>query len=95
MLSCFSRVQLCVILWTVAQQAPRPWDSPGKNNWSGLPCPPPGNLRDPGIELVSLMSSALAGKFFTTSTTWEAQMEESDQIRSDQPLSCVRLSGTP
>ena len=40
--------------------------------WSGLPCPPPGDLPDPGIDPVSLMSPALAGVFFTTSTTWEA-----------------------
>ena len=32
----------------------------------------PGNLPDPGIELVSLVSPELAGRFFTTSTTWEA-----------------------
>ena len=31
--------------------------------WNGLPCPPPGNLPDPGIELAS---PALAGRFFTT-----------------------------
>ena len=37
--------------------------------WNGLPCPPPGDLPDPGIEPVSL---TLAGKFFTTSSTWEA-----------------------
>ena len=41
--------------------------------WSGLPFPPPGDLPDPGIECVSLVSPALAGRFFTTSTTWEAQ----------------------
>ena len=40
--------------------------------WNGLPCPPPGNLPDPGIKLPSLMSPALAGGFFTTSATWEA-----------------------
>ena len=38
--------------------------------YSGLPCPPPGDLPDPGIEPESLMSTALAGRFFTTSTTW-------------------------
>ena len=27
----FSHVQLCATPWTVAHQAPRPWDSPGKN----------------------------------------------------------------
>ena len=37
-----------------------------------LLCPPPGDLPDPGIEPVCLMSPALAGRFFTTSTTWEA-----------------------
>jgi len=42
--------------------------------WSGLPCPPPGGLLDPGIEPASLMSPALAGRFFTTSATWEAQV---------------------
>ena len=39
---------------------------------SGLPPPPPGDLPNPGIEPVSLMSSTLAGGFLTTSTTWEA-----------------------
>ena len=41
-------------------------------SWSGLLCPPPGDLPDPGIEPMSLMSPALAGGFFTTSATWEA-----------------------
>ena len=36
-----------------------------------MPCPPPGDLPNPGIEPTSLMSPALA--FFTTSATWEAQ----------------------
>ena len=42
-----------------------PWNSPGKNT-GGLSCPPPGGLLDPGIELQSLVSPALAGRFFTT-----------------------------
>ena len=37
-----------------------------QEHWNGLPCPPPGDLYDPGIYLVSLMSPALAGGFFTT-----------------------------
>ena len=41
--------------------------------WSGLPRPLPGYLPVPGSELTSLMSLALAGGFFTTDTTWEAQ----------------------
>ena len=40
--------------------------------WSGLQCPPPGDLPGPGIKPVSLMSPALADGFFTTSATWEA-----------------------
>ena len=43
-----------------------------QEHWSGLPCPPPGELPDPGIKPVSLMSPSLAGGFFTTSATWEA-----------------------
>ena len=37
-----------------------------------LPFPSPGDLPDPGIKHVSLMSPALAGGFFTTSASWEA-----------------------
>ena len=40
--------------------------------WSGLPCPSPGDLPNPGIEPVSPTSPALAGRFFTTSSPWEA-----------------------
>ena len=41
----------------------------------GVPFPTPGDLPDPGIEPMSLVSLALslAGRFFTTSATWEAQ----------------------
>ena len=36
------------------------------------PLPPPGDIPDPGIEPMSLLSLALAGGFFTTIATWEA-----------------------
>ena len=42
--------------------------------WSELSSPPPGDLPDPGIEPTSLMSPALAGRFFTTSVIWEAPL---------------------
>jgi len=32
----------------------------------------PGDLPNPGIELMSLMSPAMAEGFFTTGATWEA-----------------------
>ena len=47
-----------------------------------LPCPPPGDLPDPGIEPLFLMSPALAGRFFTTSATWEAQRGSKNQGES-------------
>ena len=49
-----------------------PGSSPGKEYWSGLPCLPPGDLPNSGIEPASLTSPALAGGFFTTITTWKA-----------------------
>ena len=33
-----------------------------QEHWSGLPCPPPGDLSDPGMLSTSLMSPALAGR---------------------------------
>ena len=59
-------------LWTIAHQGPLPQGFSRQEYWSGLPCPPPGDLPDPGIEPVPIMSPALAGRFFTTSATWEA-----------------------
>ena len=47
-------------LWTVVHQAPLSMKFSRQEYWSGLPCPPPGDLSDPGIEPVSLMSPALA-----------------------------------
>ena len=40
--------------------------------WGGLSCSPPGDLPNSRIKAVSLMFPALAARFFTTSTTWEA-----------------------
>jgi len=42
--------------------------------WSGLPCPPPGDLPNPGMEPPSLVSPALVGGFFTTRATWEVPL---------------------
>ena len=74
MLSHFSHVQLFATLWTVAHQSPLSMGFSRQEYWSGLPCPPPGDLPNPGIELVSPMSPALTDRFFTTSTTWEAHL---------------------
>ena len=42
--------------------------------WRALPFPTPGGLPDPGIELTSLLSPALAGVFFTASTTYQVEL---------------------
>ena len=56
----------------VACQAPLSMGFFSQEYWGRLPCPPPENLPNPGIELASLTSLAVAGGFFITSTTWEA-----------------------
>ena len=50
MLNCFSCVQHAT-LWTVAYQAPLSKGFSRQKYWSGLPCPPAGDLPNPGIEL--------------------------------------------
>ena len=67
----FSVIQLCLTLvfatsWMVAHQAPLSMGFSKQGYGSGLPCPPPGDLPDTGMEPVSLMSPALVGRIFTT-----------------------------
>ena len=73
-LGCFRHVPVSVTLSTVTRQAPLSVGFSRQEYWSGLPCPPPGNLPNPGIELASLISPALAERFYTASATWEAQL---------------------
>ena len=75
-LSDFSHVWLFVTLGTGAHQSPLPTGFSRQESWSGLPCPSPGDLPNPGIELASLVSPVLAGRFFTTHATWEALLAD-------------------
>ena len=59
MLSHFSHI-LFATIWTVASQAPLSMGFSRQEYWSGLPCPPPGDLPDPGMKPTSLMSPTLA-----------------------------------
>ena len=59
--SCFSHVPLFA--------TPVSMGFSRQERWSGLPCPSPGGLPDPGIKPTSLTSPVLAGGFFTTSPT--------------------------
>ena len=70
-LSHFYRVGFFATQWTIAHQAPLSMGFSRQEYCSGLPCPPPGDLPDPAMEPTSPMSPALAGRFFTTSATWE------------------------
>ena len=83
---CAKLLQLCegffVTLWTVACQAPLSMGFSGQEYWSELPCPSPGDLPDTGIKLQSLTFPELAGRFFTSSTTWE-EKERSNAICSN------------
>ena len=68
-LSLISYVQLFTTLWTIACQAPLSMEFSRQEYWSGLPCPSPRDLPNPGIEPMSLVPPALAGKIFTTETS--------------------------
>ena len=69
MLSHFNHVQLFAALWAEICQAPLPMGFSWQKYWSGLSCPPPGDLPDLGLNLVSLVPPILAGRFFTTRAT--------------------------
>ena len=75
MLSCFSCVGFFVTQWAVACQAPLSMEFSRQEYLSGLPFPFPGDLPDPGIEPMSLVSLALAGRFFTTRTSGKSSGE--------------------
>ena len=65
----FSHIWFFANPWTSARQAPLSMGFSRQDYWSGLPCPPPGDLLHPGMVL---KSPALAGMFFTIGATWEA-----------------------
>ena len=58
--------------WTVARQAPLLMELFRQEYLSGLPFPTPEDLPDSGIKPASLVTLALTGRLFITSTTWEA-----------------------
>ena len=67
-----SVVSNSVTQWTVACQTPLSMGFPRQKYWTGLPFPSPGHLPDPGIELTSTVSPAMAGGLFYYCATWEA-----------------------
>ena len=83
-------------LWIVTFQAPLSMGFSRQEYWSGLPYPQGGDLPNPGIQPMYLMSPVLTDGFFTTGATWEAHLQVySVQFSSVQSLSHVRLFVTP
>ena len=85
-----SPVWLFAPLWTAAPWAPLSMAFSRQELWSGLPCPLPEDLPNPGIEPKSLAFPAMAGRFFTISTTWEAHYLPWSEV-TWKLLSCVQL----
>ena len=70
---CAKLLQSCPTLcnlWTVARQVPLSMGFSRQEHWSGLPCPPLGDLPEPEIESRYPVFPALAGRIFTNSATW-------------------------
>ena len=55
----------------VTCRAPLSMEFSRQEYWSGLPFPTPGDCPNPGIKPMSLVLPALAGRFFTSSSTLE------------------------
>ena len=63
---------------------------PRQEYWSGLPFPPLEHLPNPEIKPTSLVSPALAGRFFTTSAPWEAPSYIESIINLVVPLADIQ-----
>ena len=90
-----SRVLLFVTPWTVACQVPLPMGFSKQGYWSGLPFPPPGDLPNPGIKLMSLVSPALAGRFFTTVPCGKSKPYITLILKADKDITRKLLTNTP
>ena len=74
---CAKSLQLCLALYDpvdYSPPAPLSMRFSRQEHWNGLPCPPPGDLPDPGVEPISLISPALVGGFFILIATWELKL---------------------
>ena len=60
---------LCDPMNYIARPVPLFMGFSWQEQWSELPCPPPGDLHDSETELVSLVFPALVGEFCLTGAT--------------------------
>ena len=93
-LSHFSHTRLFVTLWTVAHQAPLSMGFSRQEDWGGLPCPPPGDLPDPRIELEFAAAPALAGRFFTAESLGKPNGSAGDRRRQNGPSIIILMTVT-
>ena len=91
-LSCFSRVQLFATPWTIACHTPLSMGFSKREYWSGLPCPPPGDLPDPGIKPMFPVSPALQADSLLLSQRGSPLPSKRVKVKL---LSHVRLFATP
>ena len=89
-----SHVRPSATPWTTAFQAPPSMGFSRQEYWGELPWPPPGDLPEPEIEPMSLMSPTLAVGFLTTSATWKALNLSCCAVLSHSVMSnCLQLHG--
>ena len=84
-----NHVQLFATPWTITHEAPVFMGFSRQEHWSRLPCPPPGDLPDPGIEALPPASPALPGECYRA--TWEAQIPVAAAGAAESPQSCPTL----
>ena len=69
--SSLSHICLFAAPWAIARPDALSMEFYRQDYWSGLPFPTPGNIPNPGVEPMSLVSPTLAGGFLTNCTTWK------------------------
>ena len=94
-LSSFCSVQLLVTLWTIACWVPLSMGFSRQEYWSGLPCPPPGDLPNPGIEPTSLTSPALAVGSLQLASPAKLHAAAAAKSLQSCPSLCDPIDGSP
>ena len=91
----FRPIRLLVTPWTVARQAPLSMGFSRQEYWSGLPCPPPGDLPEPGVEQEAPCTFCIAGGFFTSEPLgkpqWPCMLLQMAAFPSFEKLSNIPL----
>ena len=92
MLSCYSCVWLFAALWTAACKASLSMGFSRQKYWSGLPCPPPRDLPDPGIPTQTSLNPTCIGRWIlTTSTSWKTPNMMYFSLFSSWPIGRINV----